>query len=500
MAISNTGMTLYTNNDNEGGWGGTDGPDDYDNAIQGTNSESWQVSKNSTETGTLTKTANMGTSKYFTFYMSSNLAPYYTNAEVNIRTNTTNYENFEVATSTDRKLSGDFHPVVIQFGEGTTTGTLNKTSITSMQIVIDNSSSGNIRSVINNWIDTMWYGNGRTINGTTASDNLFLESHTADTTTNDSYDGCSELYKGSLAFQTDITIATTTGKSYGESVVFASGYNTDDAYTVTVTGTVEFKGTNLAGAGATVALDTTGSTSFDMAGGSITNGGDISLKSGNTIDGVVFSGCSQIDTNGATMSTSTISNTTETTTGSLVVNSSSEAGNITDMQFNGYSVNSRYAIYVPSGVTSFTMDNWQFDDPNNTTDYALYWAGTAGTLTISSVNGTNLSVSGCTSAGGTISISQNVTIEISNVAIGSRVGVDTIDGNGNLSTNLILEEASTSTVSTSVNYAGLDYTAVSIRVRKSSGGTKYLPYKTFGTITSGGLTVSVSQVEDTIAN
>ena len=78
MAIVNSGMTLYTDNDNEGGWGGTDGPDDYNNAIQGTNSESWQVSKNATETGTLTKSANMGTPKYFTFYMSSNLAPYYT--------------------------------------------------------------------------------------------------------------------------------------------------------------------------------------------------------------------------------------------------------------------------------------------------------------------------------------------------------------------------------------------------------------------------------------
>ena len=57
MAITNSGMTLYTDNDNEGGWGGTDGPDDYNNAIQGTNSESWQVSKNSTDIGTLSRTA-----------------------------------------------------------------------------------------------------------------------------------------------------------------------------------------------------------------------------------------------------------------------------------------------------------------------------------------------------------------------------------------------------------------------------------------------------------
>ena len=71
MAVTNSGMTLYTNNDNEAGWNGTDGPDDYNNSIQGTNSEAWQVSKNSTETGTLTKSANMGTPKYFNFFMST---------------------------------------------------------------------------------------------------------------------------------------------------------------------------------------------------------------------------------------------------------------------------------------------------------------------------------------------------------------------------------------------------------------------------------------------
>ena len=248
MAVSNSGMTLYTDNDNESGWGGTDGADAYNNAIQGTNSESWQVSKNATETGTLTLSGNFGaTAKYFTFYMSSNLAPYYTDVRLNVRTDTSNYEEWIIATTTDRKVSGDFHPIVAQFGQGTTTGTLDKTSIADIQVILDNSTSGNIRSVINNWIDTMWYGTGRTIGGTTASDSLFMESHTLDTTTNDSYDGCSELYKGALTYQTDVTITTTSGNSYGETVIFASGYNTDDTYTILVTGTSDFQASNYLG-------------------------------------------------------------------------------------------------------------------------------------------------------------------------------------------------------------------------------------------------------------
>ncbi len=291
MAVSNSGMVLYTDNDNEGGWGGMDGPDDYDNAIQGANSESWQVSKNSTETGTLTKTANMGTAKYFTFYMSSNLAPYYTDVKLNVRTGTSDYEQWTIATSTDRKVSGDFHPIVAEFGQGAETGTFDKTSIASIQVILNNSSSGNIRSVINNWIDTMWYGTGRTIGGTTAGDSLFMESHVLDTDTNDNYDGCSELYKGALTYQTDVKVDTTTGNSYGETVIFAAGYNTSDNYTILVTGTADFQASNYLGgdSNVTVNLDTSGAASWQMLGGSIVAKGATVFASGQDIKGAVFS-------------------------------------------------------------------------------------------------------------------------------------------------------------------------------------------------------------------
>ncbi len=447
MAVTNSGMTLYTNNDNESSWSGTDDADDYNNAIQGSNSESWQVSKNSTETGTLSKSADMSSAKYFNFYMSSNLAPYYTSIKTRLRTDTSNYEEWTSATSTDRKISGDFHPVVLEFGQGTETGTLNKSSIGSFTITVDNSSSGNIRSVINNWIDAMYYGTGRTIGGTTTNDELFKESHTADTTTNDTYDGCSELYKGSLAYQTDVTVNTSTGNSYGETVTFAKGYNNSGLYTLTISGTADFKNTNILGAdGAKVSFTSVGATSFDMSGGGITNGGTVKFDSGQTISSCVLTSCDEVDTNGATFSNVTISDTTESTTGALICNSSSEINSMSNITINNYS--SKYAIYIPASVTgTITLNNFQVDGSG--TD--VYWGGTSGTLTINKSNGTNVSTS--SSGGGTVDIVSSVSIAV-NVKNQSGTNIqdalvyidedlesagniynDVTDSNGNISTS-----------------------------------------------------------------
>ncbi|MHA1661855.1 MAG: hypothetical protein ACTSVR_01200, partial [Candidatus Thorarchaeota archaeon] len=62
-------MTLHTNNDNESNWSGTDGADTYNVAIQGSNSESWQVSKNTSETGSLALSNDIsGTDNHFNLW------------------------------------------------------------------------------------------------------------------------------------------------------------------------------------------------------------------------------------------------------------------------------------------------------------------------------------------------------------------------------------------------------------------------------------------------
>ncbi len=282
---------------------------------------------------------------------------------------------------------------------------------------------------------------------------------------------------------------------------WVTSYPTDaNVISTTDTGgnTVTMVDTNIGISGNTtnkLLLDTSSGTSYTKNGGYFKYLNSVTMTSNDTIDGTVITLSEGLDFGGADISNVTIGSTTETTTGSVHITSDTNANALTNMSFNTYQ--SQYAVYVDAGVTSFTMDNWQFD---NATSLALYWAGTGGTLTIGSTNGTNLNLTGCTTAGGTVSISQNVTVEVTNVVVGSRVRVDTVDENGALSTNLISEEATTSTVSTSVNYAGLDYTAVSIRVRKSSGGTKYLPYSAGGTISSGGLSASANQIVNTLVD
>ena len=424
MAIAvETALSSHTNNDNESNWSGTDGADTYNVAIQGTNSESWLISKNTSETGTLTLSRDLsGTDSMFLFWMKSDLSYYYTSVKIQLISSAGNYREYTLALAASPYVSGDFKSFALDVNSGgTETGTFAPASLTSIAIAVDNSSSGNIRSVVNAWIDAMWYGTGMTFNGSSGTGDLMLK-EAADLDDGGSEYGMLEYYKGKVFCQHNIIFddngSANTQKSTGEAFTFAKTANGISNYGFSLIGSnnsVIFNGTSIeADDTATFDFDSSGTVSdFDMTGGYMKKASSIAFKSGQDIDGVIFDTCGEIDTNGANMSNCTILGTTETSTGSLIINSSTEAATITDMQFKTYSNNSRYAVYVPSGVTSFTMDNWQFDDPNNTTDYALYWAGTGGTLTITNTNGTNLVEAGCDSAGGTVSVPLNqVTLTI----------------------------------------------------------------------------------------
>jgi len=140
---------------------------------------------------------------------------------------------------------------------------------------------------------------------------------------------------------------------------------------------------------------------LSVVGNTIDNAADCTFQSGQTITSNVFTGCGAIDPN------------LGTSEGSLMINAAGDATAAIDLIFSDYTGATTYAVYVASGVTEIDMDNWVFDDPNNTTSYALYWAGAAGTLTINATNGTNLVDGGCTSAGGTVTVVSNpVTCEI----------------------------------------------------------------------------------------
>ena len=290
MTVALSGMSLHTNNDSESNWGGTDGADDYNNAIQGTNSESWQVSKNSTETGTLSLSSALNTTRgLFMFWMSSNLSPYYTDIKVTLESSNGNDKEFTVANSTNKAIGGNFVASVLDYvNKGTETGTFAPASFSEVAIVVDNSSSGNIRSVINNWIDAMYYGAGHTISGTTTGDTLFEEAAAVDQNSSNQY-GVIWKYNDIIYSQGDLICSGTALVSDSETLVFVDTLNGYDTYNFNITGTVTFKNTTVIGAGTIdFILDALSATSFSMTGGALTNAQDIKLKDGQTFIGVVI--------------------------------------------------------------------------------------------------------------------------------------------------------------------------------------------------------------------
>lgn len=289
MAVSLSGMSLHTNNDNEGGWGGTDGPDDYNNAEQGTNSESMLVSKNATETATLTKSSALPTTRgLFTFWMATSLAPYYTDIELDLESTSNNLKKYTVTTAANREISGDFKPVAVDYvNNGAETGTFAAASFSLLRLIIDNSSSGNIRSVINVWIDAMYYGVGHTISGTTADDQAFKEAADVDELTANKY-GVMWNYNDSVYCQGDLALSGTL-TSKGESLTFIDNSNGYDVYNLDITGTVDFENTSITAAGtARVNVDTSSATSFSMKGGTIKRHNTLVTAAGQTMDGIVF--------------------------------------------------------------------------------------------------------------------------------------------------------------------------------------------------------------------
>lgn len=416
-------MTLHTNNDNEGNWTGTDGPDTYNILIQGTNSESWLVSKNASETGVLAVGRDVsGTGNHVNIWMMSNLTQYLTSIKVQLISTAGNYREYTIATSALQDVTGEFHCFALNIAGGAQTGTFVPASLSSISIIVDNSTSGNIRSVINNWIDAIYYGRGLTFDGSDTADKMFSEAAALDELTANKYGVMIEVdeqifIQGDIIFDDNGSANTQT--SDGENVVFTKKTNTTNTYRLHLIGsnnTVVFINTNISATDtARFGFDSSGTVgSFDMTGGGFKKASSVDFKTGQTISDVNFTECGEVDTNGATLDGCNFISTIEDTTGALIVNSDTEGEACDNLSFSGYAANGRHAVYVAAGVTEFDMDNWTFDDPNNTTDYALYWAGAAGTLTVNALNGTNLVTAGCEAAvGGTVSVVANpVTLQL----------------------------------------------------------------------------------------
>jgi hypothetical protein len=318
MAVSLSGMTLHTNNDADGNWTNTDGPDTYGYLVQGGGSESWQVTKNAVQTATLSLASSLNpTRSLFVFWMSSILASVYTDIQLEMISTAGNSLNYTISTSANPVVSGIFIPLAIDYvNKGIPTGTFAPAGFSSLDIVVDNSTSGNIRGIPNNWIDAMYYGPGHTISGTTVGDLLFSESAGVDELLANKY-GILQNFNGIIYSLGDIVLSGTALTSIGETFVFIETPNGYDTYEFDVTGTVVLTNTAIQASGAIdFNFDTSTATAFTMNGGSISgflslttgasqttngvvfNSGGTSILS-NTPDGSTFNTCGQISFNGA---------------------------------------------------------------------------------------------------------------------------------------------------------------------------------------------------------
>ena len=491
MTVALTGMTLHSNNDNEGGWGGTDGPDAYNNAVEGSNSESWQVSKNGTETGTLTLSSTLSASRsIFMFWMSSNLSPYYTDITLLLESSNNNNKSFEVANSTNKAIGGNFVASVVDFvNKGTETGTFVPASFSALDITVDNSSSGNIRSVINNWIDAMYYGPGHTASSTTTGDALFDEIATQDDA---SKYGVVWNYNDIIYCQGDLSLTGSAMTSIGETLVFVDTLNGYDRYNLDISGTVTFQNTNIIGAGAVdFDMDCTGAT-FSMTGGSLAGMNLLTLVSGQTFVAVVitdgglidlantpvscvFNNCDQISFTGSGGLTDCIVNGSSNASAVLTDDLSILSNNTFNSDGTGH------AIDMPTEITANRAEPWNNqEDSYGATDTAnstitcnvalgfTLQIDVAGGASVPTVNNTGL---------GSVNVVAGATIEVTNLVTGSRVRV-TRDDNSN---EIYNGSESAGSITFGTSYAG----TFTVSVRKSSTSPFYVEWLGGGTSTIG---------------
>lgn len=524
MAITNSGMVLLTANDTtaeESNWTGENGLDTYNRCIDGApqNAISWNVAKNATETATYsTGTTDDWTSggtqtvKYLIMWMASDLSAYYTSISLD-HNSTSNTASWTLANSTNKNIRGEFHPNVVQSATGT--GTFTPSATTSLDVIVNNSSSGNIRAVVNNWIDNIWYGEGRVITGTTANDSLFDETVSYDETQN-RFDGCSERDLGGISFLTDIKFNQTTGISRFESVRFRKQTNTDGTITLSGTGDLQLYNSYLiaddditltlsfASLSNLVIKDTTIKGIAQNAGWKV--GGTYEGSTFNTIasqflnnTNITFTDCKFIN-----HAAFTVFGTSTTFTncdliehdGSSLVNFYFEKRDTFLNKFSGGSIEGNQAavgVYVLEAFTADTTFNWTTETTNFSADTAST-GHTGQALSLSPNSGVTVTIKNFASTvptinnrgAGTVTIINNPsTLTIKNIVVGSRVYI----------AGYVNDVATTSQYV--VEYGWTVDTNVTLRVRNSTSAPYYQNYEQIVTLVNGDTEITINQILDT---
>jgi len=299
-------MQLIDNADAITNWTGShDGLEAYGFAIQGSDCVAVAIRKNENLPITCTNTvtgvssgdqiiANMASS---VAHLADSQTLYFTDSNSG-QSSTYTFTSY---------ISGKIEP----FAFDCNTGTVDLDTYNLSTVVYTWDSSGqNVRTSNNIWMDAVYIGNGVDLTGTTASDALFTEGQAYDES-NDTFNGVLTEKEGIIYSQSNVFISTTTGNSYGETIVFYETPNGNNAYTLEGDGTAVLKGTNILVSGtATLAIDMSSMTAFSITGGTVKDATSFTLASGLSAIGVVFDGVTTVTTSSATFDDNTLTGVT----------------------------------------------------------------------------------------------------------------------------------------------------------------------------------------------
>lgn len=263
------------------------------------------------------------------------------------------------------------------------------------------------------------------------------------------------------------------------------------------------------------------SATYDFSGLVVIGAGEISLARAITISGITINDYSSLDISNLTLQNSDILNPPDSNN-SITLNSSTtisgcsfnvttlSAGNYllstaTPNQFSNCSftgaTNAGHAIKITApGTYSFSGNIFNGFGNNGTTSAAIF-NDSGGSVTLNITNGGNTpTYRNGTGSTTTINNSVNVLVKCidknNNPLSGIRVYIEKAADKSQILNNTTNTNGE---VSTTYNYTSDTVININIR-RSSSGGTRYLPYNTTGTITSSDFNLTVVLYEDQIAS
>lgn len=496
--LSNT-PTVIDNAESTTNWGGDSFSLEPDIKVQGTYSVACTQTNNGTNDVYVTGSWNFSTDVHLRLWMNSSIVAPYGDTEANGGVQIFLYDGTNTAYYTvggSDTYGGGWKQWVVYTGNTPDSGSVNKSSITRIGIRINTTSKP--RNVTNGWYDAWTYGDGYTITGGTSGDPIDW-SHIASVDSTNAYGIVTEK-DGVYFLSGDIKIGSGSTTTYFEPSSQICVYRdlpvSSSLYQILFQGTgchADISGGTIAAAGTQrFVFDANDSNlnSFTLDGAQLTRAGLSYFKAGQTIQNCTFNDCLQIDPSTSTFTKNSIVNSTDTG-GALLF--PSDDSNLSGVDF----INNDYGVEYDSNsdTTTPTFRSLTFDDVsgkydvNNTSgsSVTIYKNGTANP---NSYTGSTVTFSG----------SVTVTITVKDEAGDPIHNVQTAVYKTSDRTEIMNEDTNSSGIATET-YTGTTPVEVEVRCRKASAGsTKYINYSSLQTITTSGLSLSVTLREDTNNN